>query len=421
MDNFLKQFRDNLDNQPEPRFEEKDWQALAKRLPAQKDKRPLSILLLWGLLPLFLLSMGSNAFLYQKMNNAQQQTDLINSRLDSVWHKTIVYQTDTIYRIRTIVEHDTFYKYNHLKETNLANLNSNLDGMQKQNSNNLIFNNKQNSINLNFNSIKNNTKDNKQDAVLLNLKDNKNDSALFLFNLEKLKLISIPFLKLNKIYQEPEIGDLPIVLNTHKTLQQRIAVLKPKSYSLGASAGLTYPLGTGLSQPSGYLIGANGAMSFSPNISAWADIQYQQLVYNVGKMSDAIGVPVMSPPNNQFGFSLATLKKPSVQYVAGLRYYFDHKKHWQPYLGVGFGATTLLPYEVGYEFKNNALGTVWDIDLKVKQQGTQFGFLLLDGGIEKRLSNQYRWQLGASYRLKLASDVQKYRVLSLRTGILFDF
>ena len=65
---------------------------------------------------------------------------------------------------------------------------------------------------------------------------------------------------------------------------------------------------------------------------------------------------------------------------------------------------------------------ITDIDQTVKKRGTQWGFMLLDAGIEKRFLQQYRWQLGAQYRLNLkANDLQKHKLLGIKTGILFDF
>ena len=203
---------------------------------------------------------------------------------------------------------------------------------------------------------------------------------------------------------------------------QRLDVLRPKDYSLGISAGLLFPFGDGLSHPSGFKWGLNGALFFSPNISLWTDAHFAQISYNVDKMSDAIGVPIVPPPSSQFNFNRAIIKQPTIQYMAGIRYRFDSPKRWQPYIGLGFGAVTLLPYEVAYEFKNSPLGTVWDVDLKVKRQGTQWGFLLFDAGFEKRLSKQYRWQIGADYRVNLsAKSLQSQRILGIKSGISFDF
>ena len=426
MDNFFKQFQDNLENRPQPPFEEKDWLALEKQLPPQHRKRPLSTLLFWTLAPLLLLSLGANWFFYHKMKNTEQQMALFNNGIETVKSKTIVLQTDTIYKFQTIIERDTIYKTRILRETVVTYLPYTPDNFQKNNTVNTPLNSINNTVNTPLNSI--DTTENivneqlKNNAFSVNLKDHSNDNSLIFKELEKLNTIPMSPLKLKKQDKLLALGNFPIIKNEHKTLGQRLEVLRPKDYSLGVSAGLSFPFGDGLSQSSGYSVGLNGAMFFSPNISIWADAQYLQLSYKVDKMSDAIGVPIVPPPSSLFNFNRAIIKQPTIQYIVGLRYRFDSPKRWQPYLGVGFGAVTSLPYEVGYEFKNNSLGTVWDVDLKVQKKGTQWGFLLFDAGFEKRLSKQYRWKIGADYRVNLsANGLQSQRILGIKSGISFDF
>jgi hypothetical protein len=415
MDNFLKQFRDNLESRPEPAFAENDWLALSQKLQPRKEKRPLSMILLWSLLPLFLVSLGANGFLYRQMHNAERKLALLNSRTDTVFQKSIVLETDTIYKYRTIFERDTIYRTQILKETAIAHTPT----FFENNPNSTDSDNANTSSNT-IAKTRFNANDLKLDSTVL--KNNNTDNVLVLNDLEKIKTLKPSFLKLNKKWDEPEVGTFPIIQNPPKTLRQKLEAMRPKSYSLGASAGLVYPYGNGLSQPSGFALGGNGEMYFSPNVSAWASVHYLKSVYNVDKMGDAIGVPIMPPPNNLLSFNLATIKQPTIQYLVGFGYHFNSKKEWKPYLGLGFGAATLLPYEVGYEFKNSTLGTVWDIDQTVKKRGTQWGFMQLDAGIEKRFSQQYRWQLGAQYRINLkTNDLQKHKVFGVKTGILFDF
>ena len=120
MDNFFKQFKDNLDNQPEPVFEEHGWLSLEKKLTDKSDKRPLSSLLLWLLAPLFLMSLGTNGFQYNQLKNTQQKMTLLENRFDSVSHNTVVFQSDTIFKIKTIYERDTVFKTKILHETEIV-------------------------------------------------------------------------------------------------------------------------------------------------------------------------------------------------------------------------------------------------------------------------------------------------------------
>lgn len=412
MDNFFKQFQDNLENRPEPPFEEKDWLALEKRLEPHKTKYPLSMWLIWMIAPLLLMSLAANGYFYNKMKNNDKLMAMVNSRIETVNSKTVVLQTDTIYKFQTIIERNTIYKTRILRETVVSYLPSNYNDYQKNNSIKTPINATEN---INDLQLKNNT-------FSLNSNDNLNDKKLNFNELEKIKLISLSFLKITKPTAPLELGDFPIIKNEHKTLSQCLEALRPKNYSLGISGGLLFPFGDGLSNPSGFKWGLEGAMFFSPNVSIWADAHYAQISYNVDKMSDAIGVPVVPLPDRTYTFNRAIIKQPTIQYMAGIRFRFDNPKRWQPYIGLGFGAVTTLPYEVGYEFKNNSLGTVWDVDLKVKRRGTQWGFLQFNAGFEKRLSKQYRWQIGADYRANLTtSDLQRHKLLGIKSSIMYNF
>ncbi len=248
------------------------------------------------------------------------------------------------------------------------------------------------------------------------------DNLRKISNLSKIITLKTPFLKQKKQEDITSIGFIPIILTTKKTFRQRLNVLRPQNYSAGISAGLVYPFGDDLSQPSGYSLSINSEAFISPKMSIWADVSYLHSSYKVDKMSDAIGVPIVPPPSNVFTFNRAILKQPTIQYMLGLRYRFEAHKLGQPHIGLGLGAVTSLPYEVGYEFKNTALGTVWDIDQTVYRNTTKWGFLMFDAGIEKRLSKQYRWQLGMNYRINLsANTLQNHKLLGLKTGILYDF
>ncbi len=409
MDNFFKQFKDNLDNLPEPAFEERDWQALSHRLPEQREKYPLSMWLLWLLAPLFLMSLAANGFQYKAWENAQNKINLLENRSETA--NTVVIQSDTIYKVKTIFERDTVYKTKILREKEIVYLPSLIDTFKTV----TPFTETLNPIEKRL------VEKNGVPKEMSDKTDNFKDTNLVFKDLAHINLIplkNIDILNSNKI---PVFNTVPIVLTKKKTLKERLEPLRPKGYNVGISAGLAYPISDILNKPSGYAVGVQGEMSFSNHLSAWADFQYMHLTYNTDRMSEAIGIPVVAPPARDFTFSLVQVNQPTLQYGLGLRYRFDAQKWGQPYFGLGYGAMTSLPYEVSYEFKNGGLGTVWEVSQIVKKQKTDWGFLLLDAGFERQLSTHYRWQLGANYRLKLSNAAQSYRLLGIKTGILFDF
>ena len=122
MDDFLKQFKDNLDNQPEPVFEQKDWQSLNNRLNEQRQKRPFTTWLLWVLTPMFLMSLLANGFQFKERVTTSQKMAFLESRFDSVVRHTLVVQVDTVYKINTTYQRDTVYKTKIVRETEIVYL-----------------------------------------------------------------------------------------------------------------------------------------------------------------------------------------------------------------------------------------------------------------------------------------------------------
>ena len=403
MDDFFKQFKDNLDNQPEPHFEEKDWDSLEKRLTDKQEKRPLRHGLLWLLLPLFLMSLAANGVQYYGLKKTNQKMALLESHLDGVKQQTVVIQSDTIYKINTIYERDTFYKTKILYEPKIVYVTTSKDSFDTAFSNHSLLQPK-----TSIKTIEGNTKA-VDDKIL-------NDNTL-----SQLKTRQPQALILGKSNLSAALNFEPIIRIPRKTMRERLEDLRPTGYNVGVSTGLAYPMSPISSKPSGYAFGLQGAVAFSSSVSLWADVQYMQLSYQADRMNDAIGIPVVAPPSNDFRFNLVKVNQPMLQYMAGLRYRFEGKKRVQPYIGLGFGAVTSLPYEIDYEFKNGGLGTVWEISQKINKQDTRWGYLLFDVGFEKRLSKQYRWQIGANYRLELAPTAPSYRLLGIKTGLLFDF
>ena len=414
MDDFLKQFKDNLDNQPEPVFEQKDWQSLNNRLNEQRQKRPFTTWLLWVLIPLFLMSLLANGFQFKESVTTSQKMAFLESRFDSVVRHTLVMQVDTVYKINTTYQRDTVYKTKIVRETEIVYL-----PFSKGLLNTRMLSDKS-LLNDSTRALEQKSSDNFAANIYEQTISNR-DKMLNTNDLDKLQALKTPFLTVRKPSDLPVLDIKPIVINTKKTLIQRLEPLRPKAYSAGVLAGLAYPISDISSKPSGYTVGVQGAVAFSPYISLWADAQYLQLNYQTDRMNEAIGIPVVTPPSSDFKFNLVKVSQPKVQFITGLRYHFEGKKRWQPYFGVGYGAVTSLPYEVDYEFKNTSLGTVWEFSQKIKKQDTQWGFLMFDGGFETRLSRQYRWQIGGNYRINLSKTNYSYRLLSLKTGVLFDF
>ena len=97
MDDFFQQFRENLENRPEPAFEERDWRGMERLLDEQGKKRPFAPAW-WWVLPFLILLLAANAFVLLEQRKANQKLSELASRRDTVYHTRVVYLTDTIYQ-----------------------------------------------------------------------------------------------------------------------------------------------------------------------------------------------------------------------------------------------------------------------------------------------------------------------------------
>lgn len=115
MEDMFKQFRDNLENRPEPAFEARDWHDMQARL--DQNRHPVAFTWWWVALPFLLLLTGSNAFFIWQWKKAKQQVSTLEIRRDTVFHTRVVYTTDTIYRTRVVRERVTEYQTTYVEKS----------------------------------------------------------------------------------------------------------------------------------------------------------------------------------------------------------------------------------------------------------------------------------------------------------------
>ena len=86
MDKFLHQFKDNLENQPAPEFDEQDWINMQQRLEHHyKDSIKPTNYWAWVASVLFLMIVGSTSLILQKLNKANKQISRLESTIDTVY------------------------------------------------------------------------------------------------------------------------------------------------------------------------------------------------------------------------------------------------------------------------------------------------------------------------------------------------
>lgn len=415
MEDFFKQFRDNLEHRPEPDFEERDWQHLEKRLDGEREKRPVP-LVWWLAVPLLLLA-GFNVWLFRSMRQAGQRVASLEIRRDTTVHTRVVYVTDTIYQTRVVRER--VVEYLPAAATHYADrlMEASVGRSVAPPSTNSGPNQK---ANLLASGPAVGT-DSTGTADILTGKQVIDHQKI----VEDLVSLDRPDQYLHHL--PPTSPLLEILVPTaqqKKTLRHHLYAMRPKGFQMGVLGGWAYPFtfDQDLQRQKGYSVGAQAAIEFSPHLRLWTDATYIHTDLEVSRMGNDIGVPTVSPPADDLVFLKAELPQPSLQYSLGMQYFLRANHRFRPYLGLGYGVAQLLPYEVGYEFENKTLGTAWMYETQVRPSRLPTDFWLLQLGVEYRLSKHWNAQLRGTYRSNLdKTQLQSPKMLGVQGGLNYRF
>ena len=413
MEDFYKQIKENLDHRPEPAFEKGDWEDLENKLDRRPKRTTGGFSFWWVIIPLAALLLLSNACLLIELKESNQQLADYLLQKDTVYQTKIIYLTDTIYQTRTNQEgaiqskpvhaSSLFHQSNPvLSQLHTFNLTGQGGGLLPASdlAGPLL--------------AKKWLEEKYQPAPKDNLKP-------LLASPEKIKLAKLD--QLNSVPDNSLAVSSDYKLPVYKKNPKRLLYqMRPKGLGLGINGGLTYPFNEDLSNSAGYTIGAEAMVNFSPRLSMWISGSYQNVHFDSDQMGESIGVPVVSPPNDDFEFLTAEVPQPSLQYSAGMRYILTGQFKLRPFIGIGYASVSLLPYEVNYDFLDKNTGIEWVFEESVNLSKSFSGFLLLRTGMEREFTEHWLWKLELSYRNGFEDkEFVAPNLLGIETGIYYKF
>ena len=153
-----------------------------------------------------------------------------------------------------------------------------------------------------------------------------------------------------------DVENFPIITNKGKQSPSMLTALKPKGFQLGLQTGWSIPFHSKLATIDGNLLDLQATIPFSEQLSIWLSASILKLQYTVDRMDENLGIPILTPPSDDFVFSQVEAPQLSMQYAVGMQYIINPRQKWRSYIGFGMATTTLLPYELNYEFENPILG-----------------------------------------------------------------
>ncbi|MBI5917703.1 MAG: hypothetical protein HY842_20220 [Bacteroidetes bacterium] len=408
MDDFFKQFKDNLDARPQPGFEEKDWRNLSRHLDRPTEKRWLPVAWWWVALPLLFLLLGANVLFFSELKDARRKISALETQRDTVYLTKTIYQTDTVFQTKivrqTVVEYLPVGFASGEMRTGTPVPQDGRSRTTTASPNEWAAEN---------------------EGAATDFSGSKNLESLAAPDFERLHQPGLKPLPARRT--TPQSAPLPLPETAEKwseKLVKTIYAMRPKEFQMGAQGGWALPLLPELQQASGLSVGLHTAVGFSPNLRMWLDADYCKLRYETARMDEALGIPVVMPPNEEYHLSSAEVAaQQTIQFSAGMQYLFNEKGTWQPFIGAGYGAVRVFPYGILYDFEHsdpNVFSSLQDLDVERKE--TLSGFLLLRAGIERRIAPNWNWKLMATYRT--AWQEQRFpasSLLGLQTGVTFGF
>lgn len=416
MEDFYDRFKNNLENQPEPEYEPRDWDKMAQLLDQQHPpvagrwKRgaliAAALLFLFSNLGLALLLFQTNQHLIQS-NNIQGVKDTI------VIQKTII-QKDTIYIISESSTPPPAYRASQLTSsfTNKAPLLYSLSQMRQR-------------FELHQHLIPSSSW-----AVLPRHSAEPKSSELPPYD-SGLVSIQTPFL-LDEIAQlnllAPQIPKRTQTLPAFSELPEYTSIpislfFEPKLVRVGMSTQLNGAYssvsGPGLNMG----MGAEANLLFPGHYGFEGGFFFNYLQLYPQGSADFNIYPQVEPNNPGDQFKHLNIKWSQLQYHLGILYEIPTQKKWNLQFGAGITARKLLNQRYNYEFIDNNGNEYY---LLQERYDRDFGLnsLYFRTGVIRRLSNRWDLQSSLIYQHDFEQEhphLEQFNELGLRVSFLYNF
>lgn len=410
MKNFYEQFKENLENRPEPAFEDRLWRKLDKNLNEAERPARGGFAWWWAALGLALL-LGSNALFFWELRKANAKISALEIQKDTVFKSTVIYNTDTIYLNRS--------EGNFKLPSDLNSPKSNIFKAQffttelSEFKTAYITNSPDKIINLS-------NKTPSPFADIIQIKKRKNIEEIALSNA---RISHLARLRLSPLSQKsPDFTFSEFVLpESKKTLLQHLYGMRPKDFRVGISGDMTIPLLPDTDSEIGFQTGLEATVEFSKNLQLWINASYWEHKYDSEQMNKNLGVPEVII-SDDFTFLKAEVAPTGLQYSAGMQYLFNADKNWKPFVGAGFGAVSVFNYDVLYTFRDNVNDIEVGLEEKARLAQLKTNFLFLRAGVEYEISDSWFWNLRLSYRANLdKAGLRLPELVGLGMGLSYRF
>lgn len=416
MDLFFRQIKHNLENRPEPLFEESAWQDLQRRLEAAGgDVRKGSRW--WPLLVLLLVpSLALNAWLLTSSRQVIAPEAHLDTQVDTIFQQQILVQRDTIYQTRTFYKTEVRYLAAGHVPSPVA-----LDAYPLQgrtwapgargNRAYQFLNSSAGQPTLSESIYKPLLPGYFQVAPKTKVAATLPDQVATIAG-------GKPALLAFDLSTAPNWQPIVIQEEKKRNLAKLMDDFRPRALQLGARAGWAIPAGEGLQPLGGYSLGLEGSILFSQRLQLRFGGTYYQMRYDVDRMDAAQGIPVIDAPSDEYRFAKAEIPLRAMEYALGMQYQFNAGRKWQPFIALGVASVRDLPHEIQYEFTHIDLGIDAVVSQDAPRSVLKTNYYWLQLGINHRLADHLSWQARVSFRRNWDEQAIKTpTVFGIQTGL----
>lgn len=404
-----KEFREIYESRPEPVFEEKAWKDMEKRLDNSWNA-PVAGIIWWKALvgSCFLVLLGMNGWMYMNWKSVSEDIKTLNEEFERMSTERSLAPKDTF--IKTVVFKDTIVLFQ--KNTQYASSKKEDKTSQQGplNSDLKLTPNLSPAIH----SPEKGAFRPKQAPLLLT---QTTDSSFnrYLSDNEGVSHI-------NSRSDQPSIDELPQILTKGKAKKSLKEWIGSKKTHIGVFAGMTRPTTKGLYAHSGHSIGIEGKLNLSTGVQLWTEAAYVNLHFETDRIDEDLGIPKITLPAEGLVFMKSHIPQTSFQFALGIQYEGNANGKWKPYWGIGVAGRYLLPYEIDYEFYNEAIDAEWVFQKDILEKGLMSNFLMAKSGIGFEFAPQYQLTFRVNYRKTWTqSNLNNADLISFQLGTFYHF
>ncbi len=438
MDNFYQNIKDNLENQPEPKYDPNDWVAMESKL--DNSTQPTTNWLRYWYVPFLFILLASQCFLYTKWRSSMKQVDTLNGRLSAFLEHNLR-GSDTLFISQTTHARDTIYIDRSLSFSNTTRIPTYANKHQSTFPNthlgfpllsplklgstmNMQIAQAANSFNQ-FSQLNRKTSELKKEKhqVISGKSSDLNQDKPDQIALNPLNISRLGFL------DKPQTID-PLLRHAAQNRPENHSFIKYKKrlFDEFKLQEVSVDVGLGPLNTKDYIfdykneiatsLGAN--LRFSKSVEFWLGATFSVSSFEVEDL-DETSIPQIDPPTPELEFKLVESNRLRLLYSIGMMYTHPTSKRWRPQVGIGLNASHIFAHDRFYEYQNPITQAEWTLEQNIPAQFNIADYAVLKAGIKYAITRDWRSFIRYNYYHGLHGQLNSPAMQSLNLGLSYTF